>query len=178
MVTNVTNIPELGTPVRVEGFRGIKQYGHWLSLVGVFNPTDHFGFIYCVVDNTNKRFYIGKKQFHSSRRLKVPGKNYRKLVKKESDWLKYTGSSEYLTSAISEHGIENFEFFIVGIYNSKGGLRYAECNALHKFDALIKKDAQGQRVFYNAQIDNVKFVPVEYNLMTEYNIKKIMAKRR
>ena len=36
------------------------DYGHWLC--EEFDPDEYFGFVYVIIDTTNDRRYIGKKQ--------------------------------------------------------------------------------------------------------------------
>lgn len=151
-----------------------KQYGHWKSLVGEFNPTDYFGFIYLVYCRETKRYYIGKKQTVSQNRIKVKGSTRKKLVTKESDWITYTTSSDHIKKDLESFGKDKFDFYIVGLYKTKGGLRYAECNLLHKLDANIIRIDEDTRLFYNLAIDAIRFVPAEFDPDTEKRIRKIM----
>ena len=72
----------------------------WLFNGKEFDPTefdfkDLVGFVYCITDLTNNKKYIGKKNFWSTNRLKpLKGKTRKRVVKKESDWIKYHGSNE------------------------------------------------------------------------------------
>jgi len=85
-------------------------------------PEGAFGFIYKIIHNASGKFYIGKKQLFSERNVKLgkkelaeqallkkPGrKPTKKLVKKESDWMKYWGSSEELLLDIETYGHNKF----------------------------------------------------------------------
>ena len=69
------------------------------------NTTDDFkeytGFVYIIHNKTKDKWYVGQKQYFSKRRLKpLKGKKRRRLVEKESDWKKYTGSSKELNKDI------------------------------------------------------------------------------
>ena len=65
-----------------------------------FNPTpevieDYQGFVYELEEISTGKKYIGKKFFWSKRRLPpLKGKSRKRIVKKESDWRDYYGSSE------------------------------------------------------------------------------------
>ena len=126
------------------------RYGHWISPVKI-DPDQYFGFVYlirCLI--TNKK-YIGKKQFHS----------YKKKKKyKETDWKTYTSSSAELNQDIKNFKKNNFEFRILELYKTRGGLVYAEANLQHKLNVLTESDKNG-RLWYNKQIGAIKFIPKE-----------------
>lgn len=134
---------------------------HWNSVVGSFDPANYEGFIYYVVDRASNKFYIGKKQFHSTTRKKIPGRKNRKVIKKESNWREYISSSSYLKDAIKEKGLSSFEFYIVDLYKTRGGLTYAEAYYQFLLQVMTKKDSAGNRVAYNAQIAGIRFIPTE-----------------
>ncbi len=81
-------------------------------LISEVPDTNAFGFIYKITYTDpvtlEKKFYIGKKQFYSERNVKKGKKELaamtdkrgskRKKVRKESDWLKYQSSNEFLKS--------------------------------------------------------------------------------
>ena len=85
-------------------------------------PEGAFGFIYKITHIPTGKFYIGKKQLFSERNVKLgkkelqeqsllkkPGrKPTKKLVKKESDWQKYWGSSEELLLDLKTYGENQF----------------------------------------------------------------------
>ena len=150
------------------------QYGHWKSLVGAFVPLDWFGFLYLVYCKETKKFYIGKKQTISQSRVTVKGQKRKKIVVKESDWLTYCTSSTYIKADIKKYGEDAFEFYIVGLFKTKGGLKYAETNMLHKFDVNVKSVDSKERMFYNLAIDAVRFVVTETDPLLEKRIQKII----
>lgn len=84
---------------------------------------DNFvGFVYCIKNLIDGRKYIGRKYFHSIR--KVKGKSRRQ--RKESDWKKYYGSSKELQEDIKRHGAENFERRILSLHITRGDCNYEE----------------------------------------------------
>lgn len=137
------------------------KYGHWVSLCGEIQPEKLFGFVYVVYNKAHNRFYIGKKQFFSVTKKKVVGKTRRKTCIKDSNWLKYLTSSEYVKKDIEELGKENFEFFIIETYETKAGLVYAEANLQHHFNVMQKPLDSSIRKFYNANIAAIKFLVKE-----------------
>jgi len=80
------------------------------------------GFVYlieCVLDG---RLYIGRKYFHTMR--KVKGKSRR--VKMESDWKNYWSSSEVVHQMIEKYGLHNFRRSILSLHTTKGDVNYTE----------------------------------------------------
>ena len=56
---------------------------------------EYVGFVYVITYLSNKKRYVGKKLFKSTRRLApLKGKTRKRKVVKESDWKDYFGSSE------------------------------------------------------------------------------------
>ena len=88
---------------------------------------DYIGFVYCITDLRNNKKYIGKKLFTSTRRLApLKGKSRKRVVKKESDWQDYYGSSEEVKLLVEELGPSNFKREILHLCNTKGELSYME----------------------------------------------------
>lgn len=100
-------------------------------------PEDAFGFIYKIVNNTNQKYYIGKKYLWFTNKKKI-GKKQRLLnkkkgirnlverVKKESDWKEYWGSEPILLGDIKKLGKDKFKRKILKICYSKKELTYYE----------------------------------------------------
>lgn len=132
--------------------------GHW-EFPHKFDIEDWYGFIYRVTELETGRMYIGKKTFWRTNRVKVKGRKNRKIVRKESDWKKYTGSSTHLNEAIKTNGIENYRFQIESLHRSKASWSYAEVRKHILEDVLRATLENGERKFYNGQISAVKFLP-------------------
>lgn len=120
---------------------------------------DNFGFIYCITEVDTGKMYIGKKQFHSYRRIKQKDKKRRKLVIKESDWKKYHGSSKVLLEEIKEKGKDKYKRVILKLCKNKWELTYYEAAEQFKSQVLLKKNKKGERVYYNENILNKFFPP-------------------
>ncbi len=111
--------------------------GHWQFPVQMGQGV---GFIYAVVDTFMKRGYIGKKLFAGHGVLNHG---------EESNWKKYTSSSKDLNLMIRNRPKEEFEFFCLEQYRTKGALSYAESWSLCMVEAPTTK------LWYNKLIDRV-----------------------
>ncbi|QBP33112.1 GIY-YIG homing endonuclease [Shigella phage Silverhawkium] len=160
--------------MKIKGFGDCPTYGHWVSLCGEIDPAKLFGFVYLVYCKKTGQYYIGKKQFNSITKKKVAGKTRRKVVTKESDWMVYQTSSEYIKKDIEAFGEKEFDFYIIQTYYTRGGLVYGEANLQHKFDVMTKRIDSKLRLFYNANIAAIKFLTKETYEEAEKRIQKIM----
>lgn len=124
---------------------------HWIGRKP--NPKKYFGFVYLITNTVNGKMYIGKKQYHVHKK--------RKIVK-QSDWHYYESSSRYVKEDIKVYGKKSFEFRILKNYKTRGGLVYGEANIQHKRDVLVERIDEDNRLYYNAQIAGIKFIPKEY----------------
>ena len=118
------------------------QYG------GEYNPEDYFGFVYKITNLTNGKFYIGKKFFWYNKKKKLtkkqlaeqtgPGrKSTTEIIKTESDWKTYWGSSKELNNDVKELGNEHFECIILQLCKTRKELTYFEIHHQCKSDVLL-----------------------------------------
>ncbi len=132
---------------------------HWLYKNKVLDeaPEGYFGFVYSITNNDTGKQYIGRKYFGSTRRVKVKGKTRRKVVRKDSNWKEYTGSSKELNQDIKQLGKLHFKFIILILGKTKGQVNYLEENLHHRFhvasNELFYNDCIGPRRFGNVKID-------------------------
>jgi len=120
--------------------------GHWKVYQAV--PDDAFGFIYEIINTTNGKKYIGKKQMKRKiRRNPLKGKKRKRIDHIESDWKTYTGSSDALNIDIATLGIDKFIFKILKFCNSKFELSYFEAKMQFEKDVLLSED------YYNGIIN-------------------------
>lgn len=134
--------------------------GHW-EFPYEFDPNEWFGFIYRIIEKDTGKMYLGKKQFFSTRRVKLKSRKNRKIVRKESNWKTYTGSSTHLNAAIEEKGKENYDFIIESLHETKGSMYYREVEMQIKENVLLEKLNNGEPKYYNKQVCGVKFIPPE-----------------
>lgn len=113
-----------------------------------YNPENYLGFVYKITNLTNGKFYIGKKYFWYNKKKKLtkkqlaeqtgPGrKSTIEIVKVESDWQTYWGSSKELLNDVKELGNEHFECIILQLCKTKKELTYFELHYQCKSDVLL-----------------------------------------
>ena len=124
----------------------MADLGHWEGLLT--EATLPFGFVYKIINLTNDRKYIGKKQCLTlKKRPPLKGKKNRRISEIETDWKSYTSSSKELNRDIIELGKENFKFEILYWCNSKSELAYLETLLQFKEEVLLRDD------YYNGIIN-------------------------
>ena len=127
---------------------GAPKYGHWdTSLVGRFNPNDHFGFVYQITHKESGKSYIGCKHLYRYKKTKRTT---------ESNWKYYCSSSKYLEPDIKKFGKRAFSFVILLLCKNKRDLYYNEMKMQVDLDVLGSDD------YYNKNIGGKRFFrPVE-----------------
>lgn len=130
------------------------DYGHWdVSLVGNFDPSYWFGFIYEIENLITGQKYIGKKQFRQKKsRPPLKGKKRKRIEYVDSNWRKYESSSDLVKQGIQEHGKENFKFVILRLCSGLCELSYTEEKLQFENDVLFKKLSSGLDAYYNNTI--------------------------
>lgn len=93
---------------------------------------DYEGFVYLITNLTNGKKYIGRKYFHSIR--KVAGKKRR--VKRESDWKTYWSSCKELQADVKSLGTDSFERIILSLHVTQGDCNYEEVKQQFLSDVL------------------------------------------
>lgn len=102
---------------------------------------DSYGFVYEITDTENKMKYIGKKWFWSTRKKPpLKGKTRKRIIKTESDWMKYYGSSEEVKLLVEQEGTERFAREILRLCKTKGECSYWELKYQLEYDVLLKPD--------------------------------------
>ena len=139
--------------------------GHWQSPEPI-NPEGLHGFAYCVKHKETQKLYIGRKGFFTGgrkTRTNAAGKRVKNSrFGAETNWKSYTTSSNHINDIIEEDGKGAFDFYIIEVYGTKGGISYREPNLMHKLDVLTARSSDGERLFYNGNIPAVKFIPADY----------------
>jgi hypothetical protein len=136
----------------------MNDTGHWDdSLVGEFDPTKFFGFIYLIEDRDTGRAYIGKKFFKHKRQKTLKNKSRTK----ESDWKHYNSSCEELCEAIAERGASHFFFKILRLCSGRCELSYTEQELQFAHDVLRARLPNGEHKYYNKTIAHFNFAGLE-----------------
>lgn len=123
----------------------------WTYCGRVFESDDvgkHQGFVYCITHKDSGRMYIGKKFFHSIR--KVKGKKRRQRF--ESDWKEYYGSSVKLLEEIAVNGHDAYAREILSLHLTRGQVNYHEVKQQFMREVLESTFADGTRMYYNDNI--------------------------
>ena len=114
-------------------------------------PDDIEGFVYVITDKRNDKKYVGKKRFWSvTRKPPLKGKTRKRVVRKESDWTKYYGSSELVNQLLVEHGEDNFHREIIHLCKTKGEMSYLE--AKEQFDRNVLLNDEYYNEFIGCKI--------------------------
>ena len=109
---------------------------------------DYVGFVYVITDLTNKKKYVGKKLFQSTRRLApLKGKKRKRKVVKESGWKDYFGSSDEVKLLVEENGRDSFHIEIIHLCDSKGEMSYLEAKEQFDREVLLSDE------YYNGIIN-------------------------
>jgi len=138
---------------------------HWLynNIVLTEIPENTYAFVYEITNTISGQKYIGKKFFYSKKTLPpLKGKTRKRHVVKESDWKKYTSSSKPVNADIKELGIENFTFKILSLHPNKTEANYAELRFHILLDVLDATDLNGNRLYYNLNIDRIYYPSVDH----------------
>ena len=144
---------------------------HWLYKGKIIEeaPEDCFGFVYLITNIKSGKKYIGWKYFGTTRRVKVKGKKRRKVIRKDSNWREYTGSSKELNNDINTLGKLSFRFEILILGKTKGQVNYLEENIHHRFHVSANSD------FYNDCIGPRRFANVKLDEYVQDIIKEIVV---
>lgn len=105
--------------------------GHWTHQLGLFDPSDYFGFVYKIT-NTDGEYYIGQKRFHNKiRRKPLKGKKRVRLDTKPSDWKVYNSSGKF-KELIETNGPHGYTFSIIALCKNANELNVFEIEHIIK----------------------------------------------
>lgn len=115
---------------------------------------DAIGFVYKITHLPTGQYYIGKKSLKSIRNIKIGKRELEKIreerkskgiggrlpkkkrVVKESDWLSYFSSNEWIKEQIKKGNQKDFKREILSFHTSKKSLTYSEVEEQIKRDIL------------------------------------------
>ena len=127
-------------------------------------PLDAIGFVYKIIHIPTGKFYIGKKNLTSVRRLKIgkreldslkearkaEGKSGRlpskKTVKKTSDWENYYSSNDVIKEMVKSGKSDEFKREIIQFCFSKKSLSYWEVYYQFKYDVLASDNCYNDTI--------------------------------
>jgi len=149
------------------------QKVHWLhkkkkisEISQIPNNLEVIGFVYKITNKITGKFYIGKKNLHSKRKVRISDKEKKvtgsrkvfKQVVKESDWLSYHGSCKELKDDVLRMGADNFEREILEFCCTSKYLSYSEISYQIKLDVLTSNSYNGNILgrYYLRDMDNCK----------------------
>ena len=113
----------------------ISDFGHWTCDIGV--PEEPYGFIYEITTPSGKK-YIGKKQMVTKlKRKPLKGKKRKRISIVETDWRKYTSSSNIINEEIEKNGKDGFTFKILRFVFSKFEAAYGEAKIQFEKNVLF-----------------------------------------
>jgi Kyanoviridae NAD synthetase len=115
----------------------------WLFDGTPFDPSlsvGFVGFVYEIENLMDGRRYIGKKGFHSVRRVRRAKKKNRDVIKKNSDWETYWSSSDELQADVKKLGPKCFQRRILRLCKTKTEMNYYEAKFQFGCDVLLHQD--------------------------------------
>lgn len=116
------------------------------------------GFVYLITNLIDGRKYLGRKYFHSIR--KVKGKSRRQRF--ESNWVDYWGSSDEVKDEIKKHGVDNFRREILSLHKTEGDCNFEEVRQqfLHN---VLEDD-----LYYNTNINGKWYAKPDHIIEGRY----------
>ena len=109
---------------------------------------DYYGFVYRIINTTNKKEYIGRKYFVQKRKPK----GGKRKITSESDWKRYYGSSDELSADRKLLGNSAFKREILSLHTRLGDVNYEETKQLFLHNVLMEALDDGTPMYYNSNI--------------------------
>jgi hypothetical protein len=104
--------------------------------------TEYQGFVYCITNKLNGKFYIGKKFFWTTlKRKPLKGKKNKRHERIETDWRDYWGSSKALLEDVEKFGEKNFHREIIVLCKTKWECAYDEAYFQFRERVLLRDDS-------------------------------------
>jgi len=126
---------------------------------------DWEAFVYEITHIKTGKKYIGKKVFWSKRRLKpLKGYKRKRIVKTESDWKTYWGSSKKLQADVKKWGEDEFKREIIHLCKTRVDSSYIEL--WEQIDRDVLFDDKYYNEFIGVKL-NSKWFKVKPNIYKE-----------
>lgn len=129
----------------------------------IYSPPDgYLGYIYKITNLSNGWIYIGRKVFEHTKKVKISKKVKKETgtrkrvtkVNKDSGWLDYFGSSEFLKKDLEENGY-NCKREILKLCKDKISLNFWEVAYMIKEEVLFRDDCYNGSIsgkFYKGRV--------------------------
>jgi hypothetical protein len=138
--------------------------GHWnIDIVGEFDPSRYFGFIYIIEELSTGKAYLGKKFFKFKRN-------------KPSGWQTYQSSCAPLQQLIEDYGPSAFSFRILRLCSGRCELSYTEEETQFHYDVLRARLPNGERKFFNKTIGYRNFAGLEKQTLASHDLRRSVEK--
>lgn len=125
---------------------------HWKLYEGTKLPDDFeenpsLGFVYLIRRKSDGKFYIRQKKILKvEKKPPLKGKVRKRRVIKQTDWKKYSGSSNVLKEEIAQLGEDAFTFEILEFCDSKWMMNYEELRLQMLNNVLLRTDSYNRIV--------------------------------
>lgn len=150
--------------------RNKQQLAPWLYDGKLFEATDldpkqTYGFVYLITDTETGRWYVGKKFFWSSRRVKNKDTGKVKKTLVESDWRKYCGSNKNLQEEVKacDHAEKRFIREILHLCRNKSECAYLELQEQVERKALLSSKSYNDWIQVKIRKANISYLQIPDN---------------
>ena len=120
----------------------IQNSQQWINESGEEITSEHYGFIYEIINLQSGKRYIGRKYFTRAASKVVKGK--KKKIRLESNWHNYYGSNKQLLEDVKVMGKQSFVRKIIHLAKSRSECSYYESKEIFQRDALLSDDYYNQ----------------------------------
>jgi hypothetical protein len=108
----------------------LMDWGRWRNLTGIpdddINLNEYTGFVYRITFDEGAVYYGKKTLWYRRRRPPLKGKKRIRIDHIESDWRRYSSSSNEVGRRIAERPDSAIHFDIIGLFSSKSTLSLGE----------------------------------------------------
>lgn len=150
--------------------------GHWTLYEGTELPNNFetdppLGFIYKITRKSDGKFYLRQKKILKvEKKPPLKRKVRKRRVIKQTDWKKYSGSSNVLKEDITQLGEEAFTFEILEFCDSKWLMNYEELRLQMLNNVLLRTDSYNGIV--NVRLAKFDSIIEKYHERRTYQITK------
>lgn len=114
------------------------------------------GMVYLITNSQNGKKYIGKKIFKNQIKRKTKKTKRSKIIKKDSNWKDYYGSSPSLTADVDKFGKESFRREILHLCKNKSAMAYLEAKEQFLREVLETAEYYNEHIMCRVRKANIK----------------------